>query len=210
MQDEDDLLAEARRATALAIVSSLADEARGYEDEVLRVRVQARAAEALWEADRERARSLFNRAWEEADLVDRAGERRVEEDRRRLFLRQGGGPTFIPPAPNLRLEVLRFAARCDRQLSEKFLVSMEKEKKDETADIASDSSLSNYWDPTEPPTAISKRLEPNWGLSSYTNYAKKTWLPQINGTLPSCRRRPLTLPLMQTPYRYFPRMLLPH
>jgi hypothetical protein len=158
MHNEGDPLAEARQATAIALVTSLADEARDYRDETLRVRVQARAAETLWETDRERARSLFYRAWESADAVDKAGERRVQEERKRLLSGQGG-PGFISPTPNLRLEVLRFAARCDRALGEKFLASLEEEKKKEEADAASDISSLDYWDPTEPPTALNKRME---------------------------------------------------
>src|SRR5436305_9711187 len=55
-QSEDDAtrLNEARLAFAIQVVSSLADEARSYKDESLRVKVQARAADALWDVDRER------------------------------------------------------------------------------------------------------------------------------------------------------------
>ena len=158
IQDEANLLAEVRRTTVLALVSSLADEARDYRDETLRVRVQARAAEALCDSERERARALFYRAWEAGDTADRAGERRVEDERKRLLSGQGG-PSFIPLPPNLRLEVLRFAARCDRELSEKLLASLEEERKDDTSEAALDLNSSNYWDPTEPPTALTKRLE---------------------------------------------------
>ena len=147
-----------RRSTALALVSTLADEARDYRDETLRVRVQARAAEVLWENDRDRARFLFHRAWDAADLVDKVGERRVKEDRIKL-LTGPGGPTFIPPPPNLRLEVLRFASRCDRELSEKFLATLEEEKKKEATDVGSETSPVSRWDPTEPSSAINKRLE---------------------------------------------------
>lgn len=160
-QKETDPLAEVRRAAAVALVTSLADEARDYRDETLRVRVQARAAEALWRTDLLLARSLFNRAWEEASAVDKAGARRVEEERKR-FLSGQGGPGFIPLAPNLRLEVLRFAARCDRTLGEEFLASLEEEKKEEATNAASRVGTANHWDPTEPPEALNKRL----GLAS--------------------------------------------
>lgn len=156
--EEADLLSEVRRTTVLALVSSLADEARDYSDETLRVRVQARAAEVLCDTERERARSLFYRAWEAGDAVDRAGERLVADERKRLRSGQGG-PSFIPLPPNLRLEVLRFAARCDRELSEKFLASLEEEKKAESIDATSNLSQSELWDPTEPPSALNKRLE---------------------------------------------------
>jgi hypothetical protein len=157
VEDEANLLAEVRRVIAIALVTSLADEARNYRDESLRVRVQVQAAEVLWETDRERALSLFYRAWETAGEVDKASERRSEEQRKR-FLSGQGGPNFISRPLNLRLEVLRFTARRDRELGEKFLASLEEEKKEET-DATSDSSPSNYWDPTEPPAALNKRLE---------------------------------------------------
>src|SRR3954465_5541987 len=42
--------AEQRRMTALSLLTALADEAKGYHDQVLRARVQARAADALWDS----------------------------------------------------------------------------------------------------------------------------------------------------------------
>lgn len=158
MKDEDDQLSEAQRLTVLAIASSLADEARGYRDEALRVRVQARVAEVLWETERDRARLLFNRAWETANAVDKAGEQRVKEDRIR-FAARPDGPTFIPSPPNLRLEVLRFVSRCDRELSEKFLASIQQEREKDATELGAETSPVNRWDPTEPPSIIKKRLE---------------------------------------------------
>src|SRR5919112_1891057 len=73
-----DPLAEARRATAISLINSLADEARGFRDETLRARVQARAADALWETDAERARALFRRAWDAAEASDRESLRRFD------------------------------------------------------------------------------------------------------------------------------------
>lgn len=144
---------EARLAFSIQVVSSLADEARGYKDQSLRVRVQARAADALWNVDRERARTLFARAWEAAEVVDEEGLRSNREERAR-FLSQRGGAGFIPAAPNLRAEVLRLASLHDRTLGEGFLAKMEeKQKRDEE-----ESKAPKAWDPTEPPDAIAKRL----------------------------------------------------
>ncbi len=152
-----DPVAAARRATAVALVTSLADEARNYKDDTLRVRIQARAADTLWESDREGATALFQRAWEAAEAVDKAGERRSEEARKNFFAGRGVG--FIPPVPNLRVEVLKYAARLDRELGEQFLARIEEDKKGEASDTASNTNPSNSWDPTEPPTALIKRLE---------------------------------------------------
>jgi hypothetical protein len=154
LESDNARLKEARLAFAIQVVSSLADEARGYKDESLRVRVQARAADVLWNVDRERARTLFDRAWEAAEIIDREGRRRNEEERNR-FLSKRGGTGFIPAAPNLRGEVLRLASFHDRSLAEGFLAKMEEEnKRDEE-----ESTTARRWDPTEPPEAIVKRLQ---------------------------------------------------
>src|SRR3712207_883811 len=69
-KSEADPLAEIRRTTAIGLITALADEARSFRDETLRARVQARAADALWETDQEKARTLFRRAWDAADAAD--------------------------------------------------------------------------------------------------------------------------------------------
>lgn len=145
---------EAQRVFAIQTISALADEARGYKDESLRASVQARAADALWDIDPERARTLFDRAWEAATAVDQAGRRRNEEARRR-FLSGQGGIGFIPPPPNLRAEVLRLASKRDRVLAESFLAQMEKEDKR----AEEENNTASFWDPTEPPAATARRLE---------------------------------------------------
>ncbi|HEV7902575.1 MAG TPA: hypothetical protein VGO96_01945, partial [Pyrinomonadaceae bacterium] len=102
-----DPLAEARRATAISLINALADEARGFRDETLRARVQARAADALWTTDAERARALFRRAWDAAEVADRESLRRSEEERRA----QRVGAQVYTATRDLRGEVLRLAAR---------------------------------------------------------------------------------------------------
>src|SRR5881296_741901 len=66
MDDE----AAQRRAVAISLVTSLADEARSFKDQTRRARVQARAADVLWDTDPERSRELFRRAWDAAAIVD--------------------------------------------------------------------------------------------------------------------------------------------
>ncbi len=116
---EADLLAEARRTTAISLVTSLADEARSFRDHTLRARVQARAADALWETEQERARLLFRRAWEAASAADDENDRRLEEERARQTRERGSFSIQLPPS--LRTEVLRLAAKRDRALGEEFL-----------------------------------------------------------------------------------------
>jgi hypothetical protein len=153
-EDEAARLNEARQAFATQVVSSLADEARSYKDESLRVKVQARAADVLWDVDRECAHTLFERAWDAAQIADQEGRRRNNEERTR-FLSGRGGTGFIPPPPNLRAEVLRLASLHDRALAEGFLAKMEEEnKRDEE-----ENNNARRWDPTEPPEATAKRLQ---------------------------------------------------
>jgi hypothetical protein len=164
---EADPMAEIRRTTAVSLVNTLADDARMFRDPALRSRVQARAADALWETDRERARLLFRRAWDEAEAADAESDRRVEEDRRRQERERGYASVQLPPS--LRSEVLRLAAKRERALGEEFLTKMDEARKHETenatnADASgrpSDGSQPNAQrrpDPTEAPTAIAKRL----------------------------------------------------
>src|SRR5713226_5009987 len=100
-----------RRANAQSLLISLAADAGSYGDLKLRARTLARIADVLWDADQERARTLFRKAWDAAEIVD--------EDSRRITLEEAkqqqaktGNSAVISPA-NLRGEVLRLAARRD-------------------------------------------------------------------------------------------------
>jgi hypothetical protein len=156
---ESMLVAQGQRANAIAIIMSLVDESERYQDRTLRVRTQARAADALWDTDEVLARGLFLRAWETAEKVDKEGEQSAEEERQRLLNSRGGGITMIPPAPNLRAEVLKLAAQRNRTLGETFLARLDEAK--EQDDTASDpkNTASILFDPTEPKLAVAKRLE---------------------------------------------------
>ena len=163
---EADLLAEARRTTAISLVTSLADEARSFRDHTLRARVQARAADALWETEKERARLLFRRAWEAASAADDENDRRLEEERARQTRERGSFSIQLPPS--LRTEVLRLAAKRDRALGEEFLAEMDAAKKSATSATApfdseggvdrNTSGAPRRNDPSEAPAAVAKRL----------------------------------------------------
>lgn len=127
-------LADQRRTTAIALLTALADEARNYHDQTLRARVMARAADALWDSDTERARVLFRRAWEAADTADTESERRAEEDLRRQ--QQAPGIAERRNTPRLRNEVLRLVARHDRALGEEFLAKLTEAKERAATDAA--------------------------------------------------------------------------
>jgi len=69
-----------RRTIAIQLVTTLADEARAFKDQTRRARVQARAADVLWDTDPDRSRELFRRAWDAAAIVDEeTAKARAEE-----------------------------------------------------------------------------------------------------------------------------------
>ena len=129
-----DPLAAERRAQAASLITSLADEARGFKDETLRARVQAQAADTLWPTDSERAKALFRRAWDAAEVADRDNQRQREAERRA----QTNGPRLATNLnrPVVRGEVLRLAAKRDRALGEEFLGKLEEAKRQEDANLA--------------------------------------------------------------------------
>lgn len=129
-----DPLVEQRRNTAISLLTTLADEAKGYRDLNLRARVLARAADSLWTSDAERARALFYRAWDAAQAADEESARRMEEDIRKQ--QQSTGAAAVTSPPNIRNEVLRLAARRDRTLGEEFLKKIEEAKEREAANAS--------------------------------------------------------------------------
>ena len=134
--EEADADAAHQRTLAISLVTSLADEARSFKDQTRRARVQARAADVLWDTDPDRARELFRRAWEAAEIVDAETAKKRSDEMRRL--ESEGGPVVIRGGPDLRSEVLRLVARRDRKLGEEFLKALdeaaEKERTEATAD----------------------------------------------------------------------------
>lgn len=158
-----DPLAAERRANAIALVNTLADESRGFRDQTLRARVQVQAADALWETDKERARALFRRAWDAAEVAD------VENSRRRDEQNRSGGRQLATNLnlPNMRGEVLRLAAKRERALGEEFLVKMEEARKREAGDLSNASAnlpsanaggQTERRDPDAVPPEVARRL----------------------------------------------------
>ncbi len=155
---EIDPLVAQRRMTAVSLLTSLADDARSFRDEALRARVQARAADALWDTDKDRARSLFQRAWEAAETADAETGRRMDEERRAAEKTRKSFAQFN--RPNLRGEVLRLAARRDRKLGEEFLARIDADKERDAA-VPKTTETNNQLPcpaPTELAHAVSERL----------------------------------------------------
>ncbi|MFL6336405.1 MAG: hypothetical protein ACJ754_24140 [Pyrinomonadaceae bacterium] len=164
-----DPMAELRRTTAISLVSTLADDARTFRDPALRARVQARAADALWDTEREKSLALFRRAWDEAEAADAEADRRVAEDRARQQRERGYASVQLPPS--LRSEVLRLAAKRDRALGEEFLTRLDEARKKELESAATSNERptdatngsgqpteQGRPDPMETPPALAKRL----------------------------------------------------
>jgi hypothetical protein len=138
---EEDADAAQQRTIAISLVSTLADEARSFKDQTRRARVQARAADVLWDSDPERARELFRRAWEAAEIVDtETAKKRADEMRR---LENSGEPVVVRGGPSLRSEVLRLVAKRDRKLGEEFLKALDEAAEKERSEAATNQRLNN-------------------------------------------------------------------
>jgi hypothetical protein len=165
-----DPMAELRRTTAISLVSTLADDARMFRDPALRARVQARSADALWDTEREKAVTLFRRAWDEAESADADADRRLADEKRRQQRERGSFSVSLPPS--LRTEVLRLAAKRDRALGEEFLTKLDEARKRELESPATSTERptdsapatgkqqpeQQRPDPMETPPAVAKRL----------------------------------------------------
>lgn len=125
---ETERLIRERRANAQSLLISLAVDANTYSNQSVRARTQARIADALWDADAERARSLFRKAWDAAELADAEGQERVQEDIRQQQAKSGSGGYVVASPPEIRKEVLRLAARRDRSLGEEFLGKLKEQE----------------------------------------------------------------------------------
>jgi hypothetical protein len=117
-----------RRANAQSLLINLAVDARNFNDQALRARTQARIADALWEVDRERGRALFRAAWDAAEIADKEGQERLQEDIRQQRSKNGGDGFAVASPPEIRREVLRLAAKRDRALGEEILAKFKEQK----------------------------------------------------------------------------------
>ncbi|MCA1618759.1 MAG: hypothetical protein LC795_05500 [Acidobacteria bacterium] len=158
-----DPMAEVRRASAVSLVSALAEEARNFGEPGLRARVQARAADALWDTDKERARALFRRAWEAAEASDRdaANLSEAERERRRIAQGAAGARGLL----NMRREVVILASRRDHELGEEFLAKLDEARKESAGATSATAATQppaqtneQRINPDNPPPAMMQRL----------------------------------------------------
>lgn len=154
-EEEPNPLAAQRKTVAIALLMSLADDARSYHDQTLRARVLARAADALWDSEVEKARALFRRAWEAATAADKEAFALYEAERQRQ--NNSRTQTYIKSPPELRAEVLRLSSKRDPNLSEEFLASLDEEAK---PDLKPGNSFQpGTEDPENPPFEVANRLQ---------------------------------------------------
>lgn len=154
--DEANPLEAQRRMVAISLLTALAEESRSFQDQTLRARVQARAADALWESDVEKARSLFRRAWDTADAADKEAWRRYSEESRQQSTSQR--PTYLKQPPNLRGEVLRLLAKHDRVLADEFFAQLNDDTNRDTSSSNTQAQAGKTADPEDPPPEIAQRL----------------------------------------------------
>jgi hypothetical protein len=148
---EAERIARERRANAQSLLITLAADAGRFNDQTLRARTQARIADVLWDADPERARMLFRKAWESAEIVDQEGQRKLQDDLRQPASK-GGGVSVSPP--NIRGEVLRLAAKRDRALGEELLARLKVEMTQEATETSDRAKV----DPFATPEGMRQRL----------------------------------------------------
>ncbi len=142
-----------RRENAESILINLAADATRFNDQALRARTQARIADVLWDADPEKARTLFRRAWDAAEAIDQENQRKIQEEIAQQQAKNAGSAA-VSGSPNIRGEVLRLAARRDRALGEEFLAKMRTQARQDATEAA-DKAKSNSFDA---PEAASQRL----------------------------------------------------
>ena len=140
-----------RRANAQSLLISLAADAATYTDQRLRARTLARIGDALWENDPERARAMFRKAWDAAEVVDEESRRITLEEIKEQQARRGS--SAVANRGSIRNEVLRLAARRDRKLGEELLTKLTTDRKEEAKEAADRNRVL-----PETPEAITQRL----------------------------------------------------
>lgn len=139
--EEPDANTAQQQAVAISLVTTLADEARSFKDQTRCARVQARAADILWDTDPDRARELFKRAWEAAESVDAESAKQRAQELKKMDA--GGGPVVIRGGPDLRSEVLRLVAKRDRKLGEEFLRALDEANERASEETAAETRRNN-------------------------------------------------------------------
>jgi hypothetical protein len=118
-----------RRTQAQSLLISLATDAGTFKDQRLRARTQSRIADVLWEDETDRARSLFRKAWDAAEIADDEARQKLQDDIREQRAKSGGSGYAVTTPPDLRKEVLGLAVKHDTPLAEEFLSKLQEKSK---------------------------------------------------------------------------------
>jgi hypothetical protein len=149
-----------RRAVATSLLLDIAEESSKFRDLMLRARVQARAADTLWDADQDRARDLFKKAWSAADTADKETMRRFNEEVKAAIKERGSWSGTSPR--RVREEVLRLVARRDKNLAEEFLKKLDEAQKEKaenaTNELKEENPFENPNDPYQLTPAQKQRI----------------------------------------------------
>jgi hypothetical protein len=151
-----------RRAVATSLLLDIAEESSKFRDLMLRARVQARAADTLWDADQDRARDLFKKSWSAADIADKETMRRFNEEVKAAMKERGSWAGNMPT--RVREEVLKLVARRDKSLAEDLLKKLDEAQKEESENAAKElkeedqSPFENPNDPYELTPAQRQRI----------------------------------------------------
>jgi hypothetical protein len=128
---EAERLVRERQQHAQSLLITLANDAGTFNDQRLRARTLSRIADALWESEPDRARTLFRKAWDAAESADAEAQRRTAEDLREQRAKSADGGYYLVSPPEIRKEVLHLAVKHDSRLGEEFLGKLkDKEKED--------------------------------------------------------------------------------
>jgi hypothetical protein len=114
---EDGILELQRRG--IDIIKDAASEASKMDDRRSAIRITGKAADALWEKDKEYSKELFKRAFESAiEHHSEIKDDELERMTRNLYMSH----------PDVRLEIIRLASRRDALLSQEFVEKYTEEK----------------------------------------------------------------------------------
>jgi hypothetical protein len=149
---EAERLFRERREQAQSLLISLANDAGSFNDQRLRARTLSHVADLLWETDADRARNLFRKAWDAAEIADAEGQQRMQEEAREQQAKYGDGGYAVSSPPDIRKEVLRLAVKHDPSLGEEFLGKLQEKSKEGSA-------KNNPIDPREKDPASTQRLD---------------------------------------------------
>lgn len=119
---------------AIAVLESLVKETIAIDDQPLRIKTQAKIADALWSYNQARAREIFTEAFQATESV---GGTSAESDARSLVAKGLLGASFSERA-KLRQEVLTLMALHDTKLAEQLRASAAVKKEEQTVDAETD------------------------------------------------------------------------